>query len=155
MIRGLTASAGLGRDPGEFPKKKPKPPSIMAKIMKNTLLRVFSAGIWISLSEFLRNEILFKAYWVGHFYSLGLRFETLPINGALWIAWSFSLAYLVFRLLQRFSLLEAVSLAWLPAFAMMWISLYNLQVMPVPLLLFAVPLSILEVTVAAAIIGRP
>jgi hypothetical protein len=32
---------------------------------------------------------------------------------------------------------------------MMWVTLYNLQVLPLALLWFAVPLSLLEVTIAA------
>jgi hypothetical protein len=129
-------------------------PSINLAAMKKTLLPIAVAGIWITASEFVRNEFLLKSYWVGHFEALGLRFETLPLNGMLWMVWSFILAYLIFRLLQKFHFWEAICLAWLPAFAMMWITIYNLQVLPLMLLVFAVPLSLIEVAVAALIIKK-
>lgn len=122
--------------------------------MKRALGSIIAAGIWIILSEFLRNEFLFKSYWVEHFSSMGLPFETLPINGIFWLVWSFILAYVIFSLLQKFSFIKAMVLSWLTAFLMMWIALYNLQVLPLNLLLFAIPLSIIEVAVAGYIIEK-
>jgi hypothetical protein len=104
--------------------------------------------------EFVRNEFLLKHYWTNHFESLGLTFETLPINGMLWTVWSMFLAYMIFKLLQKFSFKETAALSWLTAFVMMWITSYNLQVLPISLLLFAVPLSLLEVAVAVFLIKK-
>jgi len=122
--------------------------------MGKALAQVMAAGIWITISEFVRNELLLKDLWIGHFAALGLGFETLPLSGMLWMVWSFLLAYLVFRLSEKTSFAETVALAWLPAFAMMWIALFNLQVLPLGLLIFAAPLSLLEVGIAAAMIER-
>ncbi len=47
------------------------------------------AGMWITLSEFMRNEYMFKQYWIEHYQSLGLTFTTFPVNGILWVVWSF------------------------------------------------------------------
>ena len=113
-----------------------------------------AAGIWITVSEFLRNEILFKNYWVEHYGSLGLKFATLPINGLLWMVWSFALAFMICKLLEKFSFHETMILAWLSAFVMMWITIYNLQVLPILLLIPAIPLSLVEVIVAGWIIKR-
>lgn len=122
--------------------------------MKNKILAVIIAGTWVTISEFLRNEFLFKIYWVEHFNSIGLKFHTLPINGILWLVWSLILAYLFVLLLQKFSFSGALFIAWLPAFVMMWITIYNLQVLPLKLLIAAVPLSLLEVFVAGIIIKK-
>jgi len=122
--------------------------------MKKTVLPVIIGGIWITLSEFIRNEFLFKNYWAGHFNTIGLRFETLPVNGILWAIWSFIMAYLIFKLLEHFSFKLTVFLVWLSAFVMMWITIYNLQVLPIKLLIFAFPLSLLEVAVAGYIIEK-
>ena len=122
--------------------------------MKKAILPIALAGIWITASEFVRNEFLFKRYWVDHFDSLGMRFATLPLNGILWIIWSFLLAYVTFRLLQKFSFRDALCLAWLAAFVMMWITIYNLQVLPLRLLLAAVPLSLAEVAIAGVILKK-
>jgi hypothetical protein len=122
--------------------------------MKKKILSVITAGIWITVSEFLRNELLFKNFWIDHFKSIGINFKTLPVNGVLWTIWSFILAYIIFKLLQRFSIKETISLAWMFAFVMMWIVTYNLQVLPLKLLAFALPLSIIEVSIAVFIIKK-
>ena len=122
--------------------------------MRKSTLAIFFSGLWITVSEFLRNEILFKNYWIEHYEFLGLEFQTRPLNGILWLVWSFILAYLIFQLLQKFSFKQSVLLAWLGAFVLMWITIYNLQVMPTALLIFAIPLSLLEAYLAAAIIKK-
>ena len=128
--------------------------NVRSVIMKKIILPVFLSGIWITFSEFIRNEFLFKSYWVDHYQSLNLKFETLPLNGILWAIWSFILAYVIIQLLQYFSFLRTLLIAWLTAFVMMWITIYNLQVLPLMLLLAAVPLSLLEVVVAELIINK-
>lgn len=122
--------------------------------MNKKVLAVLAAGIWITFSEFIRNELIFKEYWVQHFQSIGLVFQTLPSNGVLWMVWSFLLAYIIFELLQKFSFKKTLVLAWILAFVMMWIPLYNLQVLPLSLLLFAIPLSIIEVSVAGIVVKK-
>lgn len=122
--------------------------------MKKSILPIILAGIWITVSEFVRNEFLLKGYWLDHFQAMGLEFKTLPINGILWMIWSFALAYLIFMLHKKFSFMQTILLAWLPAFVMMWLTVYNLQVLPLALLIFAVPLSLVEVAIAALIIAR-
>jgi hypothetical protein len=64
------------------------------------------------------------------------------------------MAYLIFKLLEHFSFKLTVFLVWLSAFVMMWITIYNLQVLPIKLLIFAFPLSLLEVAVAGYIIEK-
>jgi hypothetical protein len=122
--------------------------------MKKTIFTIFLSGLWISISEFVRNEFIFKQYWIEHFHALGLNFETLPLNGILWCVWSFLMAYLLFELLQKFSFIKSIILAWIPAFVMMWIVIFNLQTLPLGLLIFAVPLSVLEVFIAGMIIKK-
>lgn len=122
--------------------------------MKTKFLSITIAGIWITISEFIRNEFLFKNYWTDHFTSIGLKFETLPVNGILWLIWSFALAFLIFKLLQKFSMKETIFLSWLTAFFMMWMTLYNLQTLPLKLLILAIPLSCLEILIAGLIIVR-
>lgn len=123
-------------------------------VFKTFILPILIAGIWIGFSEFLRNEILFKFYWVDHFESLGLKFETLPVNGILWFVWSFIMAYIIYALLQKFDFLQTFILSWLAGFVLMWITVFNLQVLPLGLLIIAIPLSMIEVIVAILIIQK-
>ncbi len=117
--------------------------------MNKSFLVIIVTGIWVNVSEFFRNELLFKSYWVGHYQSLGLTFPSQPINGALWGVWGFVFAGMIFMLSRRFSPLNTVIIGWVMGFVLMWITLWNLSVLPTGLLVYAVPLSLLEVAVGA------
>ncbi|HCR48863.1 MAG TPA: hypothetical protein DIW24_04485 [Bacteroidetes bacterium] len=115
---------------------------------------ILAATVWISLSEFIRNEILFKSYWVTHYALLGLTFPDNPINGAVWGLWSFLFAIALSALFQRFSFIQTIFWGWFMAFVLMWVVIGNMNVLPYGLLVFAVPLSILEVFGAVWLIQR-
>lgn len=116
-----------------------------------SILAVFLAGVWVNASEFFRNTILLKSYWDTHYQALHIPFSSTPVNGLLWMVWGFLFAYTIFVISRKFSLLHTALLSWLMAFVLMWIVLWNLSVLPNGLLLFAVPLSLLEAFVAAYI----
>jgi len=122
--------------------------------LKNTILPVFLATIWISLSEFVRNQFILKAYWTEHYEKLGLVFPDKPINGALWGIWSLLFAISVFIIAKKFTLIQTTLLAWFTGFVFMWVVIGNLGVLPFGLLYFAIPLSILEAFLAALIIKK-
>lgn len=126
----------------------------MANQQSKNTLAVIAATLWISISEFTRNEILFKDYWISHYGKLGLDFPDAPVNGAVWGLWSLLFAFGIFRLSNKFSLTETTLLSWFFAFAMMWVAIGNLNVLPYNLLIFAVPLSLLESGVASWIVFR-
>ena len=118
------------------------------------ILALFGSGIWIGCSEFLRNEIVLKHYWLEHYAALGLLFPSSPVNGMVWVLWSFMLAGLVVVLLRRVRFVEALITAWCAGFVMMWLVIGNLAVLPLGILAVAVPWSMLEVAVAALIVRR-
>jgi hypothetical protein len=122
--------------------------------LKKTVLPIIVATIWVSLSEFFRNEILLKSYWIDHYQKLGLVFPSQPINGAMWGVWSLLFAIAVFIVAKKFSLWQTTLLSWLFGFVLMWIVIGNLNVLPQGLLFAAVPLSLLEVFLAALIIKK-
>lgn len=39
---------------------------------KKTILPILLSAIWISISEFARDELIAKSYWVHHYESLGV-----------------------------------------------------------------------------------
>jgi ABC-type Co2+ transport system permease subunit len=53
---------------------------------------------------------------------------------------------------QRFTLIETTLLSWFVAFVLMWVVIGNLLVLPVGILIYAVPLSLLEAFIATLII---
>ncbi len=121
---------------------------------KNTILPVLAATLWISFSEFFRNEVLAKHYWTNHYESLGLVFPSEPVNGAVWGLWSLFFAMAIFILSKKFSLLQTTFLSWFVGFVLMWVVVWNMGVFPLKLLWIAVPLSLLEAFVASLIIRQ-
>jgi hypothetical protein len=117
-------------------------------------LPVLLATIWISISEFVRNEFIVKSYWINHYKSIGLIFPSAPINGAVWGIWSLLFAITIFFIAKKFTLLQTTFLSWFIAFVLMWVVIGNLGVLPNGILLFAIPLSLLESFVASYIIKK-
>ena len=122
------------------------------KTIKKTILPVLLATLWISISEFVRNEFLVKSYWTGHYNSLGLVFPSEPVNGAMWGVWSLLFAIGVFILSKKFTLLQTTLLSWFIGFVLMWVVIGNLGVLPYGMLYYAIPLSLLEAFLASYII---
>ena len=124
------------------------------KALKQTVLPILLATIWISISEFVRNEFLFKSYWTDHYQTLGLEFPSEPINGAVWGIWSLCFAIAVFIIAKKFTLLQTTLLSWFVGFVLMWISSGNMGVLPFGILPFSIPLSFLEAFLASLIVKK-
>lgn len=124
------------------------------KFFKKTILPILLAAIWISLSEFFRNEFLFKSYWTHHYEAMGLVFPSEPVNGAVWGLWSLLLAIAIYIISKKFKLVQTTLLTWLVGFVLMWVVTGNMGVLPYKILWFAVPLSLLEAFLAAYIIKK-
>lgn len=122
--------------------------------LKKTVFPVIAATLWISISEFFRNELLFKSYWVNHYQNLGLSFPSEPLNGAVWGLWSLLFAIAIFIFSKKFTFMQTTLFSWFVGFILMWVVIWNLGVLPVSLLLFAIPLSFLETFVAAFILKK-
>lgn len=126
--------------------------------MKDPLMRgvlaVVLATVWISVSEFVRNEFLLKDNWIAHYAALGMTFPDQPKNGAVWGLWSLLFATGLYFLSRRSTLLSTVLVGWLFGFVLMWVVIGNLGVLPAGLLMSAVPLSLLETFMAAWILKR-
>jgi hypothetical protein len=123
-------------------------------MLKKTIIPILLATIWISISEFVRNEFLVNSYWVHHYGQLGLVFPSEPINGAVWGIWSLLFAISIFLIAKKFSLIETTLLSWLVGFVLMWVVIGNLNVLPYGILIYAIPLSLLETFVATFIINK-
>ncbi|MCB0473175.1 MAG: hypothetical protein KDC56_08965 [Flavobacteriaceae bacterium] len=122
--------------------------------LKKTILPILLASIWISISEFVRNEILLKVFWVAHYQNMGLAFPSEPVNGAVWGIWSLLFAVAIFIMAKKFNFLQTSLLAWFTGFVLMWVVVGNMGVLPFNILYFAIPLSLLEVFVATFIITK-
>ena len=119
--------------------------------MKRTLA-ILAVTVWISVSEFVRNQLLVRSHWVDHYRSMGLSFPSEPIHGVIWGLWSLVFAGSIYVISRRFSLLHTAILAWVVGFVMMWIVIGNLGVLPRAILPLAVPLSMIEAALATWIV---
>ncbi len=122
--------------------------------LKKTILPILLATVWISISEFVRNEFIVKNYWIEHYQKLGLVFPAEPINGAIWGIWSMLFAIAIFIISKKFSLIHTTLLSWFVGFLLMWVVIANMGVLPMCILLIATPLSFLEAFFASLIIKK-
>ena len=123
--------------------------------IRTTILPLFVATLWISISEFVRNEFLLKSFWINHYLSLGLTFPSDSIHGVIWGIWSLLFAIAIFIIAKRFSIMQTTLLSWFIGFVMMWVVIGNLGVLPGGMFFFyGIPLSILESFLATVIIKK-
>lgn len=120
----------------------------------NKYLAILSAALWISFSEFFRNNMLLKSYWVDHYNNLGLVFPEKPINGVFWGVWSLLFAIAIYFIATKYSTVHSTFISWFVGFVMMWVVIGNLEVLPYEILWFAIPLSVVETFVAVLIMKR-
>ena len=85
------------------------------------IIAVVLTGIWVNASEFFRNEVLLKKYWVDHYQSLGMTFPSAPKNGMIWVAWGFLFSIAIYLISRRFNLIQTALISWFMAFVLMWV----------------------------------
>jgi hypothetical protein len=112
---------------------------------------VLLLAVWINLSETVRWILYSKPKFDALYQSLGLELPDKPINAILWMIWGVMMAFLVFILSRKFTLLQTTMITWLTVFGMTWIAFWNSAILPLDLLLLAAPLSLIEIFIAALI----
>ncbi len=120
-------------------------------LKSRSIVAIMLAGIWVNASEFFRNEILLKKYWVDYYKSLGMTFPSAPLNEMLWVVWGFLFALAIYLISRKFNLLQTTLISWLTGFVLMWVITWNLNVLPVVILIYAIPLSLLEAFIGSYI----
>ena len=118
------------------------------------IIPILLATVWISISEFVRNEFLVKQQWVAHYKQMGLQFPSSAVNGAVWGVWSLLFAVAIAILSKKFAFFQTAFLAWFVGFVLMWVTIGNLGVLPYGILAYAIPLSFVESFVAVWIIKK-
>ena len=117
---------------------------VVMNLKYRKIIAVILTGIWVNASEFFRNEVLLKKYWIDHYQSLGMTFPSEPKNGMIWVAWGFLFAIAIYIISKKFNLIQTTLISWFMAFVLMWVVTWNLNVLPSAILIYAVPLSLLE-----------
>ena len=117
--------------------------------MKRFIFAIITAGVFMNLSEFIRNELLIKNIWTDGFKGLGLVFPNEPINGAIWGLWTFIFVTILVWLTTKVSIFQSTIIAWFLGFVLLWLGMWNMGILPEGLLVWAIPWSFIEVFVAA------
>ena len=120
-------------------------------LQSRNIIAIILTGIWVNASEFFRNEVLLKTYWINHYRSLGMTFPSEPLNGMIWVAWGFLFAIAIYIISRKFDLIKTTLISWFMAFVLMWVVTWNLNVLPSAILIYAVPLSLLEAFIGSYI----
>ena len=120
-------------------------------LQSRNIITVILTGIWVNASEYFRNEVILKKYWIDHYQSLGMTFPSEPLNGMIWVAWGFLFAIAIYIISRKFDLIKTTLISWFMAFVLMWIVTWNLNVLPSAILIYAVPLSLLEAFIGSYI----
>jgi predicted neutral ceramidase superfamily lipid hydrolase len=120
-------------------------------LQSRNIITVILTGIWVNASEYFRNEVILKKYWIDHYQSLGMTFPSEPLNGMIWVAWGFLFAIAIYLISRKFNLIQATLISWFMAFVLMWVVTWNLNVLPSAILIYAVPLSLLEAFIGSYI----
>ena len=118
------------------------------------VIAVLLASAWISINEFIRNTFVLHDAWVSHYQGMGQSFPEAPVNGAVWGLWSLVFAVVVLVISTKFNLIQTTIISWVIGFALMWIVIGNLGVLPMAILPVAVPWSVVEAFGAAYICSR-
>jgi hypothetical protein len=124
------------------------------KVNTQALFSIILASVWISFSEFVRNELFFKSLWISKYQELGIIFPTSALNGLVWAIWSLLFAFAIFLIESKFSLFKTALISWFIGFILMWVAIGNLGVLPYTLLPYAIPLSFIESFIATFIIKK-
>ena len=66
-----------------------------------------------------------------------------------WMIWGFFYATTIFIISRKFNLGQTTFLSWFVAFAMMWVIVWNVGVLPTGMLWFNIPLSLIETFIGA------
>ena len=108
-------------------------------------------GIWINISETVRWLFLIESYWIEYYQKMHLVFPNDPVNAIIWMIWGFLFAIVIFVLSKKFNPLQTALISWLAVFVMLWIVLWNINVLPVKILWYVVPLSFFEAYIGVLI----
>lgn len=121
--------------------------------MKNAIA-ILAAAVWLSLLEFLRDQYLVQSYRIEQNQLHGSMYREEPLMGSAAGIWSLFLAIYIFLVTRKLGNWYATIAAFSGCLLLMWVINGDLRVMPVRLILFAIPLILLESFIAVWIIRR-
>ena len=124
--------------------------NIMGHI-KKAILPILLTGIWLNISGTIRWIFLIEPYWIEKYKNMNLVLPSELINNITWMIWGFMFAIMIFIISRKFDLIQSTLLSWFAAYAMMWVIIWNVGVLPTEMLWINIPLSLFDAFVGALI----
>lgn len=121
---------------------------------KKAIWQIFVVSVWINIFETLRWVLFAKPDIDMHFKAANLVLPNEPINNILWLIWGIIIAGMIYTISKKYKVLETTFIVWITVYVMHWIALWNFAVLPINVLLLAVPLTFINVLVGALICYR-
>ena len=121
---------------------------------KKTILPILLTGIWVNVSITIGWMLILESYWIEKYQSMNLVFPTELTNNIVWMIWGFMLATIIFILSKKFSPLQTTFISWFVAFAMMWVIVWNIGVLPTGMLLVNIPNTLFVTYISTLICKR-
>ncbi len=122
--------------------------------MKNyisTIWQIIIISIWINLAETLRWILFAKPYFINHFQNRNIEPPGGPLYLIIWIVWGILLSLIIFIISKKFSLLKSTLIIWFAVFSGIWIMLFNLKVITIPILLILMSFCFMEIFIGTLI----
>jgi hypothetical protein len=121
---------------------------------KKAIWQILIVSLWINIFESLRWILFAKPDIDMHFKAANLVLPNGPINNILWLVWGIIIAVMIFIISKKYKVLQTTFIVWVTVYVMLWIALWNFAVLPIKILLLAVPLTFINVLVGALICNR-
>lgn len=122
--------------------------------MKNyikTIWQIIIISIWITIAETLRWILFAKPYFIKHFQNRNIEPPGGPLYLTIWWVWGILLSLIIIIVSKKFSLLKSSLIIWFTTFSGIWIMLFNLKVVSVPILLILMTFCFIEIFIGALI----
>lgn len=121
---------------------------------KKTIWQILLVSLWINIFETLRWILFAKPSVEMHFKAANLVLPNGPVNNLLWLIWGVIIAVMIFIISKKFKVLQTTFIVWITVYVLHWIALWNFAVLPIKILLLAVPLTFINVFVGALICAK-
>ncbi len=122
--------------------------------MKNyikTIWLVIIISIWINAAETIRWILFAKPYFLKYFQNRNIE----PPGGLLyliiWLVWGILISVIIFNISKKFSLLKSTLIIWFAVFSGIWIMLFNLKVITIPVLLILMSFCFIAILIGVLI----
>ncbi|MGL4805001.1 MAG: hypothetical protein ACRCX5_12095 [Bacteroidales bacterium] len=115
-----------------------------------SFISIICVSTWISISEYIRNEILYRQEWIDQYEKTGLLF---PEREYMWILWALLYACFILALTLKFSRWKSIIITWLTGILLMWLTIGYNGTIPLNIFIGILPLSFIESAVSVYLFG--